>query len=171
MKKSLQILLFFVLIVGVSSPAQSAEEVLDGKTLIPGFSEISYPTKVSIGASGCKTIKFNYVNDEDLAQENSAFLIQILHKTKKQNHGFGAWFSKLTATPSSVDLGPLPRAGIIQVKICKKKWTLGSGKNKSVVAATPPGTYRILFAAGYVDAITGELLEGKIEIFKTLKVS
>ena len=171
MKKSLQILIVVFLIVGVSSPAQSADGGLDGKLIVPGFTEISYPTKVKIGTSGCKTIKFHYVNDEDLAQENSAFLIQILHKTKKQNHGFGAWFSTLTANPNSVDLGPMPRAGIIQVKICKKRWTFGTGTNKSVVAATPPGTYRILFAAGYVDAITGEPLEGKIEIFKTLKVS
>jgi len=171
MRKSLQILLVIILICGVSSPAHGADSELYGKLLIPGFTEIKYPKKVSYGSSGCKTIKFNYVNDEYLAQENSAFLIQILHKTKDQNHGFGAWFSTLTANPNSADLGPMPRAGIIQVKVCKKKWTFGSGDNKSVVAATPPGSYRILFAAGYVDAVTGDPLEGKIEIFKTLKIS
>lgn len=152
--------------LGMSTPA-----VADTTVKIPGFTEITYPTTVKIGNSGCKTVKFTYVNDEDLPQENSVFLIQILHKTKKVTHGYGAWFSTMTANPSSVDLGPLPRAGVIPVKLCKKKWTSGTGANKASLAATPPGTYRIYFAAGFVDAVTGAPLEGKLEIFKTLKVS
>jgi hypothetical protein len=154
------------ILLGTSSPAFA-----DATVVIPGFTEISYPSEVKIGSSGCKTIKFAYVNDEDLVQENSVFLIQILHKTKKVTHGFGAWFSTMTANPSSVDLGPLPRAGIIPIKLCKKKWTSGTGSNKATLAATPPGTYRIYFTAGFVDAVTGAPLPGKIEIFKTLKVS
>ncbi|ASY26179.1 hypothetical protein [Candidatus Planktophila versatilis] len=170
MKKNLPVLLALTFLISSSSPVQAAGG-LDGFVVIPGFTEISYPTKVTIGTSGCKTIKFSYVNDEDLVQENSAFLIQILHKTKKQSHGFGAWFSTLTANPNSIELGPMPRAGLISVKICKKKWTIGSGTSKALAAATPPGAYRIYFTAGYVDSITGEPLEGKIEIFKDLKVS
>ena len=149
----------------------SSTAIADTKVVIPGFTEISYPSEVKLGSSSCKTIKFTYVNDDDLAQENSVFLIQILHKTKKVNQGFGAWFSKMTANESSVELGPLPRAGVIPVKLCKKKWTTGTGENKTTFAATPPGTYRIYFAAGFVDAVTGAPLPGKIEIFKTLKVS
>lgn len=149
-----------------SSSAFAAETVV-----IPGFTEISYPAEVKMGSSSCKTIKFKYVNDEDLAQENSVFLIQILHKTKKIDQGFGAWFSKMTANPNYVDLAPLPRAGEIPVKLCKKKWTAGTGDNKTNFAATPPGIYRIYFAAGYLDAVTGTPLPGKIEIFRTLKVS
>lgn len=163
-QKILTVIISFL--VFTSSSAFAAETVV-----IPGFTEISYPSEVKMGSSGCKTIKFTYVNDENLANENSVFLIQILHKTKKVNQGFGAWFSKLTANQSSFELGPLPRAGVIPVKLCKKKWTSGTGENKATFAATPPGIYRIYFAAGFVDAITGAPLPGKIEIFKTLKVS
>jgi hypothetical protein len=165
MKKKL-VASFVAILMTMNSPAFA-----DATVVIPGFTEISYPSEVKIGSSGCKTIKFTYVNDEDLAQENSVFLIQILHKTKKVTQGFGAWFSTMTANPSSVDLGPLPRAGVIPIKICKKKWTSGTGSNKATLAATPPGTYRIYFTAGFVDAVTGAPLPGKIEIFKTLKVS
>jgi hypothetical protein len=160
------IVIFLVLLQGVSTPAFA-----DTTVSIPGFTEISYPAAVKFGSSNCKTIKFTYVNDENLAQENSVFLIQILHKTKKINQGFGAWFSTMTANPSSIEIGPLPRAGVLPIKICKKKWTTGSGANKSTMAATPPGTYRLYFAAGFVDAVTGAPLDGKIEIFKTIKVS
>lgn len=152
--------------MSTSSPAFAESTVV-----IPGFTEITYPSEVKIGSSGCKTIKFTYVNDEDLVQENSVFLIQILHKTKKVTQGFGAWFSTMTANPSVVELGALPRAGVIPIKLCKMKWTTGTGSNKATLAATPPGTYRIYFTAGYVDAVTGAALPGKIEIFKTLKVS
>jgi hypothetical protein len=165
MKKKL-VASIVAILMSTSSPAFA-----DATVVIPGFTEISYPSEVKIGSSGCKTIKFTYVNNEDLAQENSVFLIQILHKTKKVTQGFGAWFSTMTANPSSVDLGPLPRAGVIPIKICKKKWTTGTGSNKATLAATPPGTYRIYFTAGFVDAVTGAALPGKIEIFKTLKVS
>ena len=154
------------ILVSASSPAFA-----DTTVVIPGFTEISFPSEVKIGSSGCKTIKFTYVNDEDLVQENSVFLIQILHKTKKITQGYGAWFSTMTANPSSVELGPLPRAGVIPIKLCKKKWVSGSGTKKETLAATPPGTYRVYFAAGFVDAVTGAPLPGKIEIFKTLKVS
>ena len=154
------------ILLGTSSPAFANATVV-----IPGFTEISYPTAVKIGSSGCKTINFTYVNDENLAQENSVFLIQILHKTKKRTQGFGAWFSTMTANPNSVELGSLPRAGVIPIKLCKKKWATGSGANKATLAATRPGTYRIYFTAGFVDAVTGEALPGKIEIFKTLRVS
>ena len=159
-------LILFVTLLGISTPAFA-----DTTVSIPGFTEISYPTAVKIGSSGCKTIKFTYLNDENLAQENSVFLIQILHKTKKINQGFGAWFSNITSNPNSIEIGPLPRAGVLPIKICKKKWTTGSGTNKETMAATPPGTYRIYFAAGFVDAVTGAPLDGKIEIFRTLKVS
>lgn len=155
-----------VLILSLATPAYA-----DTTVVIPGFTEISYPSQVMIGSSGCKTIKFTYVNDETLPQENSVFLIQILNKSTKVTHGFGAWFSKLTANPSSNELGSLPRVGVIPIKICKKKWSIGSGANKKTLAATPPGTYRIYFVAGYVDPVTGAPLDGKIEIFKSLKVS
>jgi hypothetical protein len=171
MKKYLFALLALHLIVSTTFPAYAVENILETTVVIEGFTEITYPTKVIIGSSGCKTVKFKYVNDENLAQENSVFLVQILHKTKKITQGFGAWFSTLTSNSNSVELGPLPRAGVIPIKLCKKKWTSGTGVNKTVMAATPPGSYRIYFTAGYVDPVTGKPLEGKIEIFRTLKVS
>ena len=164
MKKIIASLL--VLILSMAIPAHA-----DTTVVIPGFTEISYPPKVKIGSSGCKTIKFTYVNDENLVQENSVFLIQVLHKTKKITQGYGAWFSTLTANPISQEIGPLPRAGVIPIKICKKKWSTGTGANEATLAATPPGTYRVYFAAGYVDPVTGAPLDGKIEIFRSLKVS
>ena len=165
MRKNI-IALIFAIILSTNFPAFANETVV-----IPGFTEISYSSGVKIGRSGCKTINFAYINDEDLTQENSVFLIQVLHKTKKLTHGFGAWFSTVTSNPNSVELGPLPRAGVIPIKLCKKKWTTGRGENKTTMAATPAGTYRIYFTAGFVDAVTGAALPGKIEIFKTLKVS
>ena len=171
MKRSLYKVLPLLMLFSCMLPVTPAEGNASATVEIPGFTEVSYPPNVTLGKSGCKTINFKYVNDEYLVQENSVFLIQILHKTKKITHGYGAWFSVITSNPSSIELGPMPRAGIIPVKLCKKKWYAGSGANRKAMAATLPGTYRIYFAAGYVDATTGNPLEGKQELFKTLKVS
>ncbi len=171
MKNSVAKILVFVFLFINLTPSSSANAVVQETLVIPGFTEITYPSRVFLGKSNCKTINFKYVNDEDLVQENSVFLIQILHKTKKVTHGYGAWFSVLTANPNSFELGAMPRAGVIPIKLCKKSWTVGSGKNKEQIAGTPSGSYRIYFVAGFVDSISGNPLEGKIEIFRTLKVS
>jgi hypothetical protein len=157
--------LIVVITLTLNMPAFAKDTVV-----IPGFTEISYPTEVKFGNSICKSLKFTYVNDEDLAKENSLFLIQILHSRKKITHGYGAWFSRQTSDPKYAHVPSLPRAGVIPIKLCKKKWTLGTDVNKTVLAATPPGTYRIYFVAGNRDPVTGAALDGKIEIFKTLKV-
>jgi hypothetical protein len=171
MKRTIAKILVVVFLLINTMPSSTASAIAQKALVIPGFTEITYPSQISMGKSKCKTVNFKYVNDEDLVQENSVFLIQILHKTKKVTHGYGAWFSVLTANPKSFELGPMPRVGVIPIKLCKKSWIVGSGKNREQIAGTPSGNYRIYFAAGFVDSVSGQPLEGKIEIFRTLKVS
>jgi len=145
------------------SPAFADQIVLDG------FATLTYPNSVKLKKSGCQTIPITYETDGNLSRENTVFLVAIVPQTSKQTYGYAAWFSTLTYLGENA-LPPMARIGTLQVKVCRKAWIYSSKATKPT-PAIKPGTYRIFFNAGNYDAVTGVLLDDKIEIIRTIKFS
>ena len=146
-------------------PYANADEVV-----IQGFATLDYPTKVKLRTSGCQTISISYVTDDNLARENSVFLVQLVHKSKKVFFSGATWFSNITSYGPDA-LPAMSRIGTLNLKICRKPWVMGTGPNKEKIPAVTPGLYRLYFAGGYVDADTGEKIGEKIEVTKSIKLS
>jgi len=137
---------------------------------IPGFAKINYSKVVRLKTKGCQELKFSYVTDENLALENTAFIVQLAHKSKKIVYGGAAWFSTFTSQGPDA-LPSMPRIGSLKIKICRNSWVMGMGSNQQKYPAVNPGTYRLYFAGGYVDPETGVKIGEKIEVIKSLKLS
>jgi hypothetical protein len=135
---------------------------------IPGYVYLSYPSEVTLKKSGCQTIKFNYVVDENLPLENTVWLVQIIHQTKKELFGEIAWFSVMTYKGEDA-IPSLPRAGIKDAKICRKPWTTSSADTTRKYSGAKPATYRMYFAGVTLDPLTGALLGEKTEFFRSIK--
>jgi hypothetical protein len=67
-------------------------------TVLPGFADLTYPDSVKLKNKGCQEIKFSYVVDESLPLVNTAFIVQLVHKTKKIMYGYSYWFSDISTT-------------------------------------------------------------------------
>lgn len=137
------------------------------ETVIPGYVSVKYSSQIKLKMSGCQNINFDYLIDENLPLENTVWLVQIVHLTKKQIFGGTAWFSVLTykgedATPS------LPRVGKRVAKVCRNKWTQTSSDSKENFLGIKPGKYRLYFAGVTLDPVTGEMLGEKTEFFKSI---
>jgi hypothetical protein len=150
------------LILGVS-PAK-ADDVT-----IPGFAVLSYSKIIKLKAKGCQEMKFEYTTEENLPRENTVFLVQLVHKTKKIVYGGTAWFSTFTYMGED-SLPAMPRIGTLKMKLCRNGWIAGSGPNQQKYPAVNPGKYRLYFVGGFVDPETGGPIGDKIEIFKSLKL-
>jgi hypothetical protein len=155
--------LVMVLSFGLISPAFADQVVIDG------FATLAYPNSVKLKKTGCQTIPITYETDDKLSRENTVFLVAIVPQNSKQTYGYAAWFSTLTYLGDQA-LPPMARIGALQVKVCRKAWMYSSKATKPTPAIVP-GTYRILFNAGYYDSVTGVLLEDKIEIIRKIKFS
>jgi hypothetical protein len=136
---------------------------------IQGFVSITYDDPVKLKKTGCQELNFSYMTEDALARENTVFVIQLIHKSKKILFGGTAWFSKFTSNGPEA-LPSMPRIGNLKIKVCRTPWLMGSGANAMKVSAIKPGKYRLYFAGGYVDPETGEKTGEKVEIYKTLKV-
>ena len=163
MRRVLIIVLTLSLSLGVA-PAK-ADDVT-----IPGFATINYSNVVKLKTKGCQELKFSYVTDENLALENTVFLVQLVHKSKKIVYGGAAWFSTFTSKGPEA-LPSMPRIGSLKIKICRNSWVMGTGSNQQKYPAVNPGTYRLYFAGGYVDPETGSKTGEKIEVIKSLKLN
>jgi hypothetical protein len=161
-----KVLLTFLILVLIfpASPA-SAEKIT-----IPGFTEISYDNLVKLKSKGCQELKFSYVTDDNLARENTVFLVQLAHKTKKIVYGGAAWFSTFTSKGPDA-LPAMPRIGVLKMKICRNSWIAGTGANQQRYPAVNPGTYRLYFAGGFVDPDTGAKTGDKIEVIKKIRLT
>jgi hypothetical protein len=160
--RSNSILALVVVLIPYSiSPAFANQVIIDG------FATLTYPSSVKLKKSGCQIIPVNYVTDDNLSRENTAFLVAIVPQSSKQTYGFAAWISTLTYLGEDA-LPPMARIGTLQVKVCRKAWIYSSSATKPT-PAIKPGTYRIFFNAGNYDAVTGVLLEDRIEIIRTIK--
>ncbi len=166
LKKNAVISVFTTLLVVSTQQASTALDVTEIE--IPGYVSLSVPNEVSLKKNGCQSIKFSYIVDENLPLENTAWLVQIIHQTKKEIYGEIAWFSVMTyrgedAIPSQ------PRAGIKDAKICRKPWTVSSADTTRKYFGSKPGKYRMYFAGVTLDPVTGELLGEKTEFFRSIK--
>ena len=153
-------LLILVIITPIESA--SAEE-----TTIPGFVTLTYPNLVKLKKTGCQEIPVHYVTDENLARENTVFFVAITPFTSRQTFGYAAWFSTQTYRGTNA-LPPMARIGTLKVKVCRSPF-LYSGNATKKTPGINPGTYRLYFDAGYLDAQTGDLVGEKIEIAKVIK--
>lgn len=162
MKKAI-FALIFILIFGNLQNANAADVTIDG------FSNITYEDTVKLKATGCQNIKFSYFTDDALARENTVFLVQLVHKSKKIVYGGAAWFSTFTSMGPDA-LPSMSRIGTLSMKVCRSAWALGKGVNKQKYPAVTPGTYRLYFAGGFVDPESGAKTGDKIEVYKKLKL-
>jgi hypothetical protein len=163
--RHLALLMVSILLVVISPPKTFASTEVE--TEIPGYVALSYSTEISLKKSGCQKIKFNYVVDESLPLENTAWLVQIIHFSKKKLYGEIAWFSEMTYRGDDA-LPSLPRAGKRDAKICRNSWTYKPEDNSRKFHGVIPGKYRLYFAGVTLDPITGELLGQKTEFFKSI---
>jgi len=155
-----------VLVILLShTPAAHAADVR-----IEGFANLSYVDSVKLKKTGCQDLTFSYMTDDDLARENTVFLVQLVHNSKKTIYGSAVWFSKITSKGPEA-LPPMSRIGTLKIKICRTAWTMGTGANKEKLPAIGTGTYRLYFAGGYLDPETGLKTGDKVEVYKTLKLS
>jgi hypothetical protein len=163
MRRAIFILLTVVLL-GYMPTAHGAE------VKIEGFANLTYEDSVRLNTARCQDLKFSYVTEDDLARENTVFLVQLVHKSKKLIYGGAVWFSKFTSDGPDA-LPAMSRIGTLKIKVCRNSWSLGTGENKEKFPAVKPGTYRLYFAGGYVDPESGEKTGDKVEVFRTLKLT
>lgn len=135
--------------------------------VIPGFATVNYPESVKLKKTGCQNIPFNYLTDENLARENTVFLIAIAPQNSKRVYGFVAWMSTQTSMGENA-LPSMARIGILQLKVCRKAF-MYSPKATRKTPGIPPGNHRIFFSAGNVDPVTGNIVGEKIEIIREIK--
>lgn len=152
----------------IVSTQQSAIASDIAEVEIPGYVSLSFPSEISLKKNGCQTIKFSYVVDENLPLENTAWLVQIIHQSKKELYAEIAWFSVMTYKGEDA-IPSLPRAGVKDAKICRKPWTISSEDTTRKYFGAKPAKYRIYFAGVTLDPVTGALLGEKTEFFKTIR--
>ena len=161
MKKSvLAILLTALLIIESMVPAKADQAVLEG------FASFSYPTTIKLKKSGCQEIQIKYTTNENLARENTVMLVAVTPPSSRRAYGYVAWMSSMTFMGEEA-LPPMPRIGTLTIKVCRKEW-LYSSKATKLTPAIFPGTFRLVFAGSTYDAVTGEMNQEKIEIYRKI---
>lgn len=135
--------------------------------MIPGYANINFPSTVKLKQSGCQSIPFRYVTDENLERENTVFLVAITPLNSKKAFGYATWFSTQTSQGDKA-LPSMARIGTLLVKVCRKSF-LSSSKATKKTPGISPGTYRVFFNASATDSITGVLIGEKVEILRTIK--
>lgn len=167
MKFAKRKILILLVSFNLLSTSLTAEAVNYSETLIPGYVTVKYPSQVTLKSSGCQNVNFEYLIDEDLSLENTVWLVQIIHLSKKQLFGEAAWFSVMTYKGEDA-IPSLPRAGNRTAKVCRKQWTQKSTETTRTYAAINPGKYRLYFAGVTLDPVTGGMLGEKTEFFKSI---
>jgi hypothetical protein len=167
MKIAKRKILILLVTFNLLSTALTAEAVNYTETLIPGYVTVKYPSQVTLKSSGCQNINFEYLIEEDLSLENTVWLVQILHLTKKQLFGEAAWFSVMTYKGEEA-IPSLPRAGKRTAKVCRKQWTQKSSETTRTYTGIKPGKYRLYLAGVTLDPVTGDMLGEKTEFFKSI---
>jgi hypothetical protein len=159
----------FILLISFNlvSTSLSAEAVSYTEARIPGYATVKYPNQVTLKSSGCQNINFEYLIEEDLSLENTVWLVQIIHLTKKQLFGEAAWFSVMTYKGDEA-IPSLPRAGKRTAKVCRNQWTQKSSDTTRTYTGIKPGKYRLYFAGVTLDPVTGDMLGEKTEFFKSI---
>ena len=137
--------------------------------VIDGYVSIDYPANVKLKNSGCQSIPFKYVTDDDLPRENSVFIVAITPLESKRVYGTAVWFSTQTYLGESA-LPPMARIGVLQLKICRKAFRYSSN-SQTLTLASQPGKFALHFNASMTDPVNGSLIGEKIEIKRFIKFS
>ncbi len=154
---------FLTLVLAINvSPFAYADEIV-----IDGYATINYPSTIKLNKKGCQNIAFEYVTDENLPRENTAFMVAITPNESKRVYGYAAWLSTLTFMGDKA-LPSMARIGVLQVKVCRKAF-MHSPSSTKLTLASKPGIYTVYFNAGKYDANTGSLSEDRIEIKRKIK--
>jgi hypothetical protein len=133
--------------------------------VLPGFADLTYPDSIKLKKKGCQEIKFSYVIDENLSLVNTAFIIQLVHKTKKIMYGYGYWFSDVS---TSDGLPSMSRIGAIPMKICRNNWEVKSKNEITKYVGVKPGLYDLYFAFGsYGEGVVSD----KKVILESIKIT
>jgi hypothetical protein len=151
-----------VFIITFNSPHAAIADQVE----LEGFATFTYPTSVKLKKSGCQEIKVNYTTNEDLARENTVMIVAIIPLNSRRAYGYAAWMSTLTYMGESA-LPPMSRIGTLPIKVCRKKW-LYSSKASRLTPAIYPGTFKIVFGGSTYDAVTGEMNQEKLEIYRKI---
>jgi len=143
-------------------PSAQADQVV-----INGYATLDFPVSVKLNKTGCQNIPFEYITDDNLARENTVFLVAITPNSSKRVYGYAVWFSTQTYMGDKA-LPPMPRIGVLQVKVCRKAFMYSSTSTQLTLAAKP-GTYTVKFNAGNTDPVTGSVFGEKIELTRKIK--
>lgn len=119
-------------------------------TVLPGFASLTYSNSIKLKSKGCQEIEFAYVVDESLPLENTVFIVQLIHKTKKQIYGYSYWFSDISTTDG---LPSMSRIGTLPMKICRNNWVVKAKSETMRYLGVKPGSYKLYFAFGFYDGI------------------
>jgi hypothetical protein len=119
-------------------------------TVLPGFANLTYSDSIKLKSKGCQEINFSYVVDESLPLVNTAFIVQLVHKTKKIMYGYSYWFSDISTTDG---LPSMSRIGTIPMKICRNNWEVKAKTETTKYIGVKPGSYELYFAFGFYDGI------------------
>lgn len=100
---------------------------------------ISYPLLVSLPKNGCGKVPVKYKINQ-LPIDESAFYV-VLEDDQNRLIGQGVWFG----TNFEGSVKAMPKAGILDIKVCRNMWTDPEEENTFYPAYK--GTYSILLSA------------------------
>ena len=155
-------IVLLILIIIFNSPHAAIADQVE----LEGFATFTYPTSIKLKKSGCQEIKVKYITNEDLARENTVMIVAVTPTSSRRAYGYMAWMSSLTFMGEKA-LPPMPRIGTLPIKVCRKEW-LYSSKATKLTPAIFPGTFRLVFGGSTYDAVTGEMNQEKIEIYRKI---
>lgn len=137
-----------------SIPSAFSQEVVK----VTGFATFSYEATLKLNKKGCQRIPIQYETEDLLPRENTGMAVLI--DNKKPNDGIAyamtGWFSNLTYQGAPKTDFVWPRAGQLELKVCRNNWTNGTGESKSKFLRVSPGKYEITFNGFYIDELTGK---------------
>jgi len=137
-----------------SMPHAFSQEIVK----LPGFATFIYEGTIKLNKKGCQRIPIQYETEDSLPRENTGIAILIDNKIPKDGIAYAmtGWFTKLTYK-GAPDYGyDWPRAGQLELKVCRNKWTDGTGESKSKFLQVKPGKYEITYTGFYIDEFAGK---------------
>lgn len=148
------IISFICLITWSSTPPANSQEVI----VLPGFATLNYENTLSLKKKGCQKIPIQYETNDLLPRENTGMAVLIDNKLPNDGIRYAStgWFTKLTYKGAPNMEYVWPRAGQLDLKVCRYNWTDGTGKSKSKYLRVKPGKYEITFMGFYIDELLGK---------------
>ena len=137
-----------------SMPHAFSQEIVK----LPGFATFIYEGTFKLNKKGCQRIPIRYETEDSLPRENTGMAVLIDNKKPKDGIGYAmtGWFSNLTYQGAPEMAFVWPRAGQLELKVCRNNWTNGTAESKSKFLKVKPGKYEITFNGFYIDELIGK---------------